>query len=544
VYLPRAGVVHAHSVIVDRRTFCLTSGFAAFAAACGNAREPLAPGRGTLTGAGVQDVLDAALTAARKAGATYADARVVRRQSESLTTNEDHLVEVAANESYGIGVRVLAAGAWGFSASSAVTAEAARAAAQRAVAIAQADAKIVKRRVELAPVAAYHDVWSSRVEKDPFAVPLAEKAEFLLSLWGEARAVPGIKFGRGTYEASLEWKIFASSDGSVIEQSITRVQPGFEATAVDAATGEFEARRHEIAPRQAGWEYVASSTMRADARKIAEDAVEKLKAPSVVPGKRDVILAPSNLWLVIHESVGHPTELDRALGYEANFAGTSFATVDKLGKLKYAADGVTIYADKTTAGGLATCGYDDDGVKTQRWDLVKDGLFVGYQTTRDQAAWIGEKASRGASYAQDYRSFPFQRMPNVSLAPAKARAGGAGGTIDDIVAQTEDGVLLTGDGSWSIDHQRYNFQFGNQMAYEVKQGKVTHALRDVAYQSNTLEFWRGCDLVGGADAWRLGGALHDGKGEPPQSNAVSHGCPPARFKQVNVVNTNARKRAT
>src|SRR5262249_53754424 len=208
-------------------------------------------------------------------------------------------------------------------------------------------------------------------------------------------------------------------------------------------------------------------------------------------------------------SVRLPPELDRALGCVANLAGTSFATVDKLGKLTYAAPTVTLYADKTTPGGLATCGWDDDGVKTQRWDLVKDGVFVGYQTTRDQAKWIGESASRGTSYAQDYKSFPFQRMPNVSLAPsARPRSQ------DEMVAATDDGVLVVGSGSWSIDHQRYNFQFGSQMAYEIRGGKITHAVRDFAYQSNSVEFWNACDLVGGAREWELGGALHDGKGEP------------------------------
>src|SRR5262249_39896049 len=279
-------------------------------------------------------------------------------------------------------------------------------------------------------------------------------------------AVPGVKHGYAAFEALGEWKLFGSTEGSRIEQSITRVEPYFNVTAVDTTKGEFESRAHEIAPMQAGWEYGVGARLRADARKVGEDAVEKLKSPAVEPGKRDLILGSSNLWLTIHESVGHPTELDRALGLEANFAGTSFATPDKLGKLRYAAPMVTLYADKTTKGGLATCGYDDDGVRTQRWDIVKEGLFVGYQTTRDQAAWIGEQTSRGTSYAEDYRSFPFQRMPNVSLAPSAKDIG-----VDEIIAATDDGVYVTGRGSWSIDHQRHNFQFGGQMFYEIKGGK-------------------------------------------------------------------------
>jgi TldD protein len=283
---------------------------------------------------------------------------------------------------------------------------------------------------------------------------------------------------------------------------------------------------------QAGWEHVSGAKLAESARRIGEEAVEKLLAPSVIPGKYDLVLAPSNLWLTIHESVGHPTELDRALGYEANLAGTSFATPEKLRVLRYGAPIVTLYADKTTPGALATCAWDDDGVPTQRWDLVKDGIFVGYQTTRDQAAWIGERASRGTSYAEDHRSVAFQRMPNVSLAPAEKDL-----SLDGVIAATERGILVVGAGSWSIDHQRYNFQFGGQTFHRIEKGKLAGALKDVAYQSNSPEFWGSCDLVGGKGAWELHGSLHDGKGEPMQSNPVSHGCPPARFRQVSVIDS-------
>jgi TldD protein len=417
-----------------------------------------------------------------------------------------------------------------------VDGESAEGAAVRAVQIAKANAAYTRRRVEMAAAPAVRDTWSTPVEKDPFLVPLGEKADYLLGLWQEARAVPGVKYGSASFDASSEWKVFASSEGSLIEQTITRVSPGFKVTAVDATSGEFESRRHEIPPMQAGWEYVLASSLRTDARAVAEDAVRKLRSPSVTPGKKDLVIAPTNLWLTIHESIGHSTELDRALGYEADLAGTSFATPDKLGKLRYGPPTLTFYADKTTSGGLATCGYDDDGVKTGRWDLVKDGVLVAYQTTRDQAAFVGEKASRGTSYGQDFRSIQFQRMPNVSLAPGPAEK-----TAADLIAGVDDGIYVTGDGSWSIDHQRYNFQFGGQMFYEIKGGKLTGTLRDVAYQSNTLDFWGACDGIGGSNAWRLNGAMNDGKGEPVQSNAVSHGCPPARFRMQSIVNTNARK---
>ncbi|HEX2568419.1 MAG TPA: TldD/PmbA family protein, partial [Polyangia bacterium] len=484
-------------------------------------------------------ILSRALGAARKAGASYGDIRVMRRRQEDVSTREDHITNVSYGEDYGFGVRVVADGAWGFAASSRVDPKEAERVAQLAVDIARANARVVKRPVTLAPEAAHVDVWQTPLTKDPFKIPPSDKAELLLAASAEALKVSGVRYASAGVSLLGEWKLLASTDGAYIEQAITRIGPSLIVTAVDSTSGEFTSRAHELPAMQGGWELIENSPLVADARRLGEDAVAKLKSPSVTPGKRDLILAPSNLWLTIHESVGHPTELDRALGYEANMAGTSFATVDKLGKLRYAAPLVTIFADKTTPGGLATCGYDDDGVKTQRWEIVKDGLFVGYQTTREQAGWIGEKASRGCSYAQDYKSFPFQRMPNVSLAPGKKPLG-----VAELIAATEDGIYITGNGSWSIDHQRYNFQFGGQMFYEVKHGKITRTLKDVAYQSNTLEFWNACDMVGGEKEWAMGGSLFDGKGEPGQVNAVSHGCPPARFRGVNILNTNARgKRA-
>jgi len=498
--------------------------------------EPrLAAARGLLTEPKLDDLVKRALGAATKAGASYADVRVVRIRRESIATREDRVERVAANEEYGVGVRVIAGGAWGFAATPSVTAADAERAARDAVAIAKANASLMKRPVVLAPVPANVDVWQTALVKDPFKIPLEDKAELLLAINREAMKVPGVKFATSQYAAIAEWKLLASTDGAYIEQEIVRLGPGYTVTAVDDKRGEFESRDHDLPPRQAGWEYVESSTLLADARRIGEEAVEKLKAPSVAPGKKDLILEPSNLYLTIHESIGHSTELDRAMGYEANAAGTSFATPDKRGKLRVAAPQLTFFADKTTPGGLATCGYDDDGVATQKWNLVENGMFVGYQTTREQAAWIGEPASRGTCYGDSYGSFPFQRMANVSLAPGPRER-----SLADLIAATDDGIVISGRGSWSIDHQRFNFQFGGQTFWEVKRGKKTRMLRDVAYQANTIEFWNSCDALGGPASWWLGGTLSDGKGEPGQINSVSHGCPPARFKQVNILNTNRR----
>jgi TldD protein len=516
---------------LSRRSFASGSALAALTSSCGPRR--VASPHSALDDRTVDDVIARALDVAGRGGASYADIRIVRRRHERIASREDHIVSVASGETYGLGVRVVVDGAWGFASASTVAVADAERAALHAVTLARAARAHVARPVTLAPAPAVRDRWRTRVEVDPFDVSLAEKAQLLLDLWPEVRDVTHVKFASAAFETVSEHKIFASSEGSVVEQHITRVWPQLTVTA--ARDGQFETRAAEIPPRQAGWEHVAASRLREDARRIAEEAVEKLLAPSVEPGRRDVVLAPSNLWLTIHESVGHPTELDRAMGLEANFAGTSFATPDLLGKLRYGADIVTLYADKTTPGGLATCGYDDDGVRTQRWDLVKNGLFVGYQTTRDQAGWIGETASRGTSYAEDHKSVAFQRMPNVSLAP---REGGP--TLADMIAATDDGVLISGDGSWSIDHQRYNFQFSGQTFHEIKGGKITRMLRDVAYQSSSIEFWNACDMIGAPGTWELHGTLWDGKGEPAQSNAVSHGCPPARFSRVNVLDVNTR----
>ncbi|MDP3156100.1 MAG: TldD/PmbA family protein [Archangium sp.] len=495
----------------------------------------LAHARGLVADATYLNVIAATLDAAKRAGASYADLRIHRRRDEGVRVRDDHVESINDAERFGVGVRVLVNGAWGFASSPVVTVKEGARLAQVACALAKANAAVITRKVELAPNPAHVDVWQTPLQKDPFKIPVADKAELLLAVCEKLRAVKGINFCEASLSTRLEWKLFASSDGALIEQSQTRIGPDYSATAIHPTTGEFVSRSWDGQPLQAGWEHLETSHFLEDTTRVAEEAVQKLNSLSVEPGKKDLILDASNLWLTIHESVGHPTELDRALGYEANMAGTSFATIDTLGT-QYAAPLVTLYADKTTPGGLATCGYDDDGVRTQRWNLVEKGKFVGYQTTREQAGWIGEKASRGCSYAQDHASVPFQRMPNVSLAPGEKDL-----SVLDLIKATDDGIYVVGTGSWSIDHQRYNFQFTGQMFFEVKKGKVTRSLKDVGYQSNTPAFWKSCDLLGGPSSVRMGSAFDDGKGEPMQSNPVSHACPPARFRGVSVINSASKK---
>jgi TldD protein len=518
---------------IGRRGFLSAAGSAA--ALAGLSRPGLGHARGLLTEPLLEEVGQRALDQAKREGASYADVRVVRRRSESIRTREDKLEYVGDSDEYGVGVRVIVGGAWGFAATPRVNPANAAHAASAAVAVAKANASLVKRPVTLAPNPVHVDVWQTPLTKDPFKIPLEEKVELLLGLNAEALKVKGVRFAQANHYALSEWKWLLTSEGTSLEQQITRLAPGFEVTAVDDQRGEFALVAHPIAACQAGWEYIEESSLRADSRLLAEQVVEKLNAASVEPGKRELVIDPSQLWLTIHESIGHPTELDRALGYEANFAGTSYATPDKLGKLRIGPPQLSFYADRTTPFGLATCGYDDDGVKTQRWDLVKNGVFVGYQTTRDQAALIGENASRGTCYADSYASVPFQRMPNVSLAPGDKPL-----SLEDLVSATQDGVLVSGVGTWSIDHQRLNFEFSGQLCWEIKHGKRTRMLRDVAYHANTLEFWNACMLIGGAPSWRMSGAMNDGKGEPMQINAVSHGCPAAHFKAIQVLNTHGR----
>jgi TldD protein len=480
----------------------------------------------------LRDLADAALSGARRAGASYADIRINRYRNQFIFTRDRRVQNIVNTEDYGFGVRVIVDGTWGFASSSNVTKEEIARVAGQAVTIAKANKAINVEPVRLAPVESYEGTWNTPVVKNPFEMSLQPKLDLLLQIHEEALKVPGATFVSAFMQFVNEHKYFASTEGSHIEQSLVRSYPSFSVTAVDRESGKFYSRNSLTAPMGMGYEYVESYPLLKEARVAAEEAVAMHKAKPVQAGQKALILHPTNLWLTIHESVGHPTELDRALGYEANYAGTSFLTTDKLGKFEFGSKIVSIMADKTQDHGMATCGYDDDGVKTTRWPLIKNGIFVDYQTTRDQAHLIGQNASHGCSYADNWASVPFQRMPNVSLEPGEKDV-----SEQDIIGATDDGIYIKGDGSYSIDHQRYNFQFSGQTFWEVKNGKITAQLRDVAYQSNTPEFWKSCDMLGGRSTYLLGGAFSDGKGQPAQINSVSHGCPVARFARVNILNT-------
>ncbi|HEY0742263.1 MAG TPA: TldD/PmbA family protein [Chryseosolibacter sp.] len=499
-----------------------------------------------------KQLADVALNTAKSNGATYADIRIGRYLNQFIVTRENKVQNVVNTESFGCGIRVIADGTWGFASTHDVTTAGIDKATKKAVAIAKANAKVQKEPVKLVPVQGYGDqTYKTPIVKNAFEVPIGDKADLLLK--ANAKAMEkGASFINNILFLVNEQKYFASTEGSYIDQDVHRTWPFFTVTVVDKTSGQFKQRASFSAPVGMGYEYLDgnpkdkiqapgdiilynnSYDVVEDAGMAAEQAKQIIAAKSVEPGKYDLVLEPSHLWLTIHESVGHPLELDRVLGYEANFAGTSFATLDKWQskKFNYGSKQVTLFADKIQPGSLGAVGYDDEGVKTKRWDLVKDGILVNYQAIRDQAHIIGEKESHGCCYADDWGSVQFQRMPNVSLAPGKEQL-----TPQQMISNVEKGVYIVKDGSYSIDQQRYNFQFGGVLFYEIKNGKIAGMLKDVAYQSNTQEFWNSCVQVCDERDYRLNGSFFDGKGQPSQSSAVSHGSSTARFNGVNVINT-------
>ncbi|AII51747.1 TldD/PmbA family protein [Hymenobacter sp. APR13] len=499
---------------------------------------------------------DAALNAAKSAGATYADVRIGRYLNQGVFTREKQVQNIVSSESYGAGIRVIANGTWGFASTNIVTEAGMAKAAQLAVQIAKANSKVQKQPVQLAPQRGFGEVsWKAPIQQNAFAVPIKDKVDLLLN--ANAKALDnGASFVNSVLFQVNEQKYFASTDGSYIDQDVHRIWPTFGVTAIDRASGKFRSRQSLSAPMGLGYEYLTpkpedkiagpegsdvfgyrnSYDILEDVVRATKQVKQKLTAKSVTPGKYDLVLDPHHLGLTIHESVGHPLELDRVLGYEANYAGTSFATLEWKAKgTPYGSKQVNIVADKLQPGSLGAVGYDDEGVKTKEWDLIKEGTLVDYEKIRDQAAIVGQTESDGCCYSQSWRDVQFQRMPNVSLRPSTTKM-----SVDEMVSKVDKGIYIAGNGSFSIDQQRYNSQFGGQVFYAIEKGKITGMLEDVAYQTNTLEFWNSCAGSCDASDYRLAGFFNDGKGQPSQSSAVSHGSATTRFNGVNVINT-ARK---
>ncbi|MFL5609039.1 MAG: TldD/PmbA family protein [Gemmatimonadaceae bacterium] len=484
-----------------------------------------------------------ALDAARTAGATYADVRFSRNRTQSLFTREQRVQGLVDNETQGFGVRTLVNGAWGFAASRDITRDEIARVARQAALQARANSATLVRPVVLAPVTPTPDgAWRTPIEIDPFGVPVEDKVGMLLAA-NAAALKAGARFVNSNMFFLREEKTFASTDGSFIVQTIYRTQPSMTMTAVASDGSDFQTRQsNEIAPMGRGYEHVRDARLVENAPRWASEALQKLTAKPVEVGRYDLVLDPAHLWLTIHESVAHPTELDRALGFEANYAGTSFVSPPEsvLGKLRFGSPLMNIRGDRSQPGSLSAVGWDDEGVKPETFDIVKNGIFVDYHTTREQAPVLADYYKRsgrpvrshGCSYAQTWADVQFQRMPNVSLLPGEKEQG-----WDDLIAATDRGIAIMGDGSFSIDQQRYNAQFGGQLFYEIKGGKIVGMLKDVAYQMRTPEFWGSLDMIGGPKSYHLGGAFNDAKGQPSQVNAVSHGCVPSRFRNINVINT-------
>ncbi|CDQ43210.1 MULTISPECIES: TldD/PmbA family protein [Mycolicibacterium] len=481
---------------------------------------------------------DAALSAALAAGASYADLRIHRLTTEIIQLRDGSLETADINHEVGLAVRVIVDGTWGFAAHAELAPEVAAETARRAVRVATTLAPLNAERIELAEEPVYNDLsWVSSYRIDPFTIPTADKIAVLGDYSERLLAADGVDHVSASLQAVKEQTYYADSFGTSTTQQRVRVQPLLDAVSVDAAAGSFETMRTLAPPMGRGWEAVVSDDVwnwSAELAELPALLAEKVKAPSVTAGPSDLVIDPTNLWLTIHESIGHATEYDRAIGYEAAYAGTSFATPDKLNTMRYGSPVMNVTADRTVEHGLATVGFDDEGVRAQSWDLVRDGLFVGYQLDRVFAPRLGVRRSNGCSYADSAQHVPIQRMANVSLQPATEDLSTA-----DLISRVSDGIYIVGDKSWSIDMQRYNFQFTGQRFFRIRDGRLDGQLRDVAYQATTTDFWGSMEAVGGPSTWRLGGAFNCGKAQPGQVAPVSHGCPSALFRGINVLNTQA-----
>ena len=477
----------------------------------------------------MRDLADRALDTASAKGAGYADVRVVRRLEESISIKTGRVEGVASGESEGFGVRVLVDGAWGFASSHVLTtAEADRVAAE-AVRIARASATALRQPTLLDDRPPAHGTYETPLEEDPFGVPLETKIADLLVADQAAARIKGIAFTESTYSAQRETKTFAATDGSLTEQVITHVGSGIEANAVDGD----EHQRRSYPDSGGGWgaggyEIVRGLGLARRAEPLAEEAVALLTAPQCPSGRFTIVLDPSQLYLQVHESCGHPTELDRVFGTEASYAGTSFLTTDKLEDgFRYGSDLIDIVADATAPGGMGTCGWDDEGVAAQAVPLIRNGIFVGYLSSRETAPRIGRQ-SGGAMRADGWNRIPLIRMTNINLLPKP------GMSLDEIVADTDDGLYLESNRSWSIDDRRLNFQFATEVAYEIKAGRKGRLFKNPTYTGITYEFWRSCDAVGDESSYVMLGTPNCGKGEPGQTGHVGHAVPGARFRNVQV----------
>lgn len=472
------------------------------------------------------ELTELALARVRASGAEYGDIRILESRTETVRGEDRRLAEVLESRDSGFGIRVLYRGAWGFAASAIRSLEEVPQVVDLAIEIAKGSASLVDERIILAEEPVHRDSVVTARAIDPFSVPLEEKTDMLLEAMESLHRESGVVRSRAQLWARQDIKLFVSTEGSRILFDLLAVQGELEATAVH--DGHFASRGYNTPHLRKGYELIQEANVVAEAPRVAAEAIEKVKAPAVQAGTYDLVLDPEHLSLTIHESCGHPSELDRALGYEANYAGTSFLTTDKLGTFRYGSPQITLVADNTEPETLAATGYDDDGVACQRWDIVRDGLFVGYCTNREVAPKIGDRRSRGSNRADSWASVPIVRIANVGLLPGRA-------SLNDLMADVRHGIYIEGHGSYSIDQRRYNFQFGGDAFWLIENGKRTHMLRDVIYHDITPEFWNRCDGVADERFRRRYGFITCGKGQPGQSGWMTHAASPARFRGVSVI---------
>jgi len=483
----------------------------------------------------MRDYTERALDVAQGKGATYADIRIVRRENQNITVKNGIVQTLSLDDDFGFGVRVIADGAWGFASSNRLTEEEIERIASQAVTIAKASALSKEADVQIGPAEVHVDTYKTPMEIDPFEVSLEDKIDVLLAADKEARAIKGLAVAQGSMAFLRETKTFASSEGSFIEQTL--VESGLGITVRAVAEGEMQQRsypnsfgRHQ---GTAGYEFIKKWDLPGNARQAAEEAVALLTAPQCPSKTTTLILDGPQLALQVHESCGHPIELDRVYGTEAAYAGTSFLTPEKFGTFRYGSDIVNIVADAVTPTGLGTYGYDDEGVPGQTTDIVKKGMFVGYLTSRETASQLRKthpdapERSNGTMRADGWNRVPIIRMNNVSLMPGEP-------TLEELIADTDEGIYMLTNKSWSIDDKRLNFQFGTELAYEIKNGKLGQMVKNATYTGITPQFWGGCDAVCNADHWNTWGTPNCGKGQPGQSAHTGHGTAPSRFRNVQV----------
>lgn len=482
-----------------------------------------------------EHLADVAMTIARGLGATYADIRIAREQSERVSVRDENVQGIGANADVGFGLRMLINGAWGFVSSPLVTEAEIRRLAPQCADLAAANRRLQDGPIVIETLPEVHADWVMPMHTDPFTVSADDKAALLIAVSHAARA-NGASNCAASVTCVKEEKFFASLQGSRIQQSRVRVIPNFNVTVVDRTAGRFAERISLAPPRGAGWEHVLSCNLAAEAAQAADEAHHKLNARGVVAGRYDLVIHPSNLALTVHESIGHGAELDRALGFEANYAGTSFLVPSMIGQ-RYGSEHLNIRGERTQAQGMSTIAFDDDGVATagNEFKIMENGIFRGYETSIGYAQLIGGTHSNACAFADSWSTYPIQRMPNVSMVPSETPM-----SLEEIISGVQNGIYIMGRGSWSIDQQRYNFQFGGQLFYEIKNGKLGDMLRDVAYQARAPDFWSAMDACGDQSTYWLDGTPTCGKGEPAQTAPVSHGAVPGRFRNINVLNTERR----